>query len=331
MNAECITPESLQEAIRYFADVERTFEYMKAIRWPSGVVSCPRCGSDKVSFISTRKLWTCKECTTKKQFTIKVGTVMEDSPIGFDKWLLAFWQVANCKNGVSSYELGKAIDVTQRTAWFMLQRIRLALQQGSIMKMGGTVEVDETWIGGAARKMNAKQRAKRARNGPGPWNLNPVQGLLERGTRKKASRVKLQHIPNTNRATLQQNVREYVLKGSEVMTDEHRSYNGLNDEYTHQVINHAECYAKGTVHTNGLENFWSLLKRMLKGTYVSVEPYHLFRYLDEQAFRFNERKDEDGDKGRFLKALAGIFGKRLTWDKLTGKDGVAPADGLMFA
>src|SRR5215210_2548859 len=308
-------PETLQEAITYFADKGRAFEFMHALRWPDGVVRCA-CGCERVSFLSTRRIWKCMGC--KKQFSVKVGTIFEDSPLGLDKWLPAVWVIVNAKNGVNSCELARSLGVTQKTAWFMLHRIRLAMQEGSFVKIGGTVEVDETFIGGRSRTMNAKQRAKRKANGRGPWNLTPVQGLLERTTVKRASRVILNMVENTRKAALQGNVREYVLKGASVHTDELLSYEGLSDEYTHNVINHAECYAKGHVHTNGLENFWSLLKRTIKGTYVNVEPFHLFRYLDEQSFRFNERKD--CDSGRFLKAISGVVGKRLTYSKLIGQD-----------
>ena len=147
MKAESDFPETLHEAIKYFANEDVAFEFMKRVRWPDGIVACPRCGSDRVGFIFTRKLWTCKNCTTKKQFTIKVGTILEDSPIKFDKWICGFWLIANAKNGISSYEVGRALGVTQRTGWFMLQRIRLAMQTGTFEKLKGEVEVDETFIG----------------------------------------------------------------------------------------------------------------------------------------------------------------------------------------
>jgi transposase-like protein len=313
-------PQTLHEAIKYFAKDDRAFEYMKSMRWPDGKVTCPRCGCADVSFISTRKLWTCSECKTKKQFTIRVGTVLEDSAIPFEKWICAFWLISNAKNGISSYEVGRSIGVTQRTGWFMLQRIRLAMQNGTIVKMDGEVEVDETFIGGKARNKHAsKKRLPRGRRKPtGPFMMTPVQGLLQRTGRSK-SKVVLKVVKNVRREQLLGNIREYVLKGSEVFTDAAGAYSPLKDEYTHKVIDHAVCYAKGKVHTNGLENFWSLLKRGIRGTYVSVEPFHLFRYLDEQAFRFNER--EDTDAGRFVKAISGIVGKSLTFAKLTGKDG----------
>jgi transposase-like protein len=306
-------PQTLFEAVKYFAEGDRAFEYMKCLRWPDGKVACPRCGSAKVSFISTRKLWTCSECKTKKQFTIKVGTVLEDSAIPFEKWICGFWLIANAKNGISSYEIGRSLGVTQRTGWFMLQRIRLAMQNGSIVKLGGTVEVDETFIGGKARNMH---KGKRKAKGTGPVAMTPVQGLLQR--HGSGSKVIVKVMKNRRRIEAQKNVFEYVLKGSEVFTDALPSYKGLNAGYNHDVVDHAERYVNGKVHTNGLENFWCLLKRTIKGTYVNVEPFHLFRYLDEQAFRFNERKDTDA--GRFVKAISGIVGKSLTFAKLTGKE-----------
>jgi transposase-like protein len=317
MKAEILFPNTLQQAIKYFANDEIAFEFMKQIRWPDGIVKCPRCESTEVSFISTRKLWTCKRCQTKKQFTIRVGTILEDSPIGFDKWICAFWLIANAKNGISSYEIGRALGVTQRTGWFMLQRIRLAMQNGSIVKMKGTCEADETYIGAKARYMHKDKRTGVGHSG---IKKTAVQGILERTTAKKASRVVLKVVATNRRPELCGNVRNYVLQGSTVCTDSLMSYDDLEKDYDRKVINHAISYATGHVHTNGLENFWSLLKRAIRGTYVNVEPFHLFRYLDEQAFRFNERKDKEGDKGRFMKAIAGIIGKRLTFANLTGKD-----------
>lgn len=317
MKDELQFPETLHEAVKYFADDDRAFEYMKSVRWPNGKVACPRCGCQEVSFISTRKLWTCKECKTKKQFTIRVGTILEDSAIKFDKWICAFWLIANAKNGISSYEIGRALGVTQKTGWFMLQRIRLAMQSGTIEKFKGEVEADETYIGGLARNMHVKRNKKRGR-GTGGVGKQIVMGLLERG-----GKVKTKHISNARRQTVQGEVRQHVEPGSKVYTDALLSYNGLNSHYVHEAINHAVCYVKGNVHTNGLENFWCLLKRCFKGTYVSVEPFHLFRYLDEQTFRFNERKDTD--QGRFKKVICGIIGKRLTFADLIGKTAEAAA------
>jgi transposase-like protein len=312
-NKEGKFPETLHEAIRYFADEDHALEFMKTIRWPDGVVRCPRCHHKDVSFVSTRRIWKCKHCATNKQFSIKVGTVMEDSPISLDKWLCAFWLIANAKNGISSYELHRSLGVTQKTAWFLLHRIRLAMQDGSFVTFKGQVEADETYIGAKARYMHKDRRTK---EGNPATAKTPIQGVLERTTEDKLSRVKLRVLKTTRKTELQSMVREIVEKGSEVMTDSWRSYQGLDDTYVHQVVDHLEAYAKGHVHTNGLENFWSLFKRALKGTYVNVEPFHLFRYCDEQAFRFNERKENDA--GRFVKAVAGYVGKGLKYAKLIG-------------
>lgn len=316
MNDATGYPETLHEAVIYFAEGSNALNFVADLRWPDGPV-CPCCGSEEVRFLGTRGIWECKTKHPKKQFSVKVGTIFEDSPIKLDKWLCAMWMVANCKNGVSSYEIHREIGVTQKTGWFMLQRIRLAMQSGSIEKMEGIVEVDETFIGGKARNMHAWKREKNVK-GTGPIAMTPVQGLLERGTRDKVSKVRLSVMKSTKKAEAQKDVRKYVVKGSEVHTDALSSYKGLDDEFVHGVVDHAVQYVKGHVHTNGLENFWSLLKRGLKGTYVSVEPFHLFRYLDEQAFRYNERKDDN--HGRILNVVKAISGKRLTYKKLIGKD-----------
>jgi transposase-like protein len=270
-------PQTLHEAIKYFADDKNAFGFLKSIRWPDGKVKCPCCGSENVSFLSTRKIWKCKTKHEKQQFSVKVGTVLEDSPIALDKWLCAFWLIANCKNGISSYELAKDIGITQKSAWFMLHRIRLAMQDGSIEKFSGRVEVDETFIGGKARNMRAEKRAKLLQKGRGAIGKVAVMGLLERNSPERASRIKLRVVRNTRRPGLHKHIKSEVVEGSEIITDALPSYTGLENEYIHNVIDHAECYAKGHVHTNGLENFWSLLKRGIKGTYVSVEPFHLFR------------------------------------------------------
>jgi len=324
-------PQTLHDAINYFSTGDNALNFVVSLRWPAGVV-CPRCGSKEVRFLKSRKIWECSECESLRQFSAKVGTVMEDSPIKLDKWMSAFWLIANAKNGISSYELHRSIGVTQKSAWFMLHRIRLAMQEGgSIVKMKGRVEADESFIGGLARNMHRERREKvkklttgeTRRTARGSVGKTAVMGLLERNSPEKPSRVRCKVVQSVRRHDLDTQVRQHVEKGSEVYTDQLRSYSKLQDEYVHKVIDHAECYAKGHVHTNGLENFWSLLKRGIKGTYVSVEPFHLFRYLDEQAFRFNERKDNDA--GRFIKVVAGIVGKGLRYASLTGKTG---GDGL---
>jgi transposase-like protein len=312
-------PKTFLEAVRFFSDADTCLQFLVALRWPRGV-KCPHCGSKKVTFLANAKLWKCRNLHPKQKFSVKVGTIFEDSPIGLDKWFPAMWLAANCKNGISSYELHRCLGVTQKTAWFMLQRIRLAMQKGFTGKFSGKVEADETYIGAKARYMH-----KNRRTGVGDAGIakTPIQGILERGIGEKASRVVLKVVQTTRRPELCGNVREYVKAGSTVCTDALMSYDDLEKDYDRQIIDHLECYARGQVHTNGLENFWSLLKRALKGTYVNVEPFHLFRYCDEQAFRFNERKDSDA--GRFTKALRGIVGKGLRYAKLIGGEGIQQA------
>jgi transposase-like protein len=309
-------PETLLGAVVYFADEDVAHTFFANFRFPSGEQHCPHCGSvAEHYFLSARRVWKCRDC--RKQFSIKVGTILEDSPIKLSKWLPAMWMLANSKNGISSMELARALGVTQKTAWFMLQRIRLAMQNGSFDKFDGDVEVDETFIGGRARFMHKDRKERVIQGSTGVVGKVAVMGLLERHGEDKKSRVRTAVVRNTRKATLQTIVRKNVEAGSSVYSDALKSYDGLDAEYVHKVVDHAECYAKGKVHTNGLENFWSLVKRAVKGTYVSVEPFHLFRYLDEQAFRFNERHDNDA--GRFLSVLRTVVGKRLTYSALTGE------------
>jgi transposase-like protein len=307
-------PETLQEAILYFADPDRCIDYVKAWRWPSGKVICPTCGNGKVKWMDHQRLWQCSSHHAKRQFSVKVGTIMEDSPLSLDKWLVAMWLIANCKNGISSCEIARALGITQKTAWFMDHRIRLSMQDLFGSKLGGNggeVEADETFIGGKARNMHVSKRERRI-TGTGGKDKVAVMGLLERG-----GKVRTAVVPNRRKAALQAEVKKHVEAGAALYTDALRSYSGLAQNYAHKVIDHAVAYVDGRVHTNGLENFWSLLKRGVSGTYVSVEPFHLFRYLDEQAFRFNNREATDAD--RFNMAFIGIVGKRVTFEQLTGK------------
>ncbi len=297
-------PKTLQDAIVYFNDPDNCLNFLVARRWPNGV-ECPTCGRKDISFVPSRRVWQCKTRHPKAQFSIKVGTIFEDSPLPLSKWLLAMWMLANCKNGVSSYEIGRATGITQKSTWFMLQRIRLALQGESGGKLDGEVEVDETFIGGKARNMHASKRAVKI-HGTGGKDKVAVMGFLARG-----GQVRTTVVENRRKRILQSEVRQNVSAGAAIYTDALASYDGLDSEFFHQVVDHAVEYVRGNVHTNGLENFWSLVKRGLKGTYISVEPFHLFRYLDEQAFRFNNRKDLD-DSGRFDLAVRQSIGKRLT-------------------
>src|SRR5271156_81896 len=312
-------PKTLQQAIKYFADEQVCINTVASLRWPNGP-SCPKCGHGEHYYLATQRRWKCKSC--KKQFSVKVGTIFEDSAIALDKWLIALWLLVNCKNGVSSYEIGRDLGITQKSAWFVLQRLRLALHNGSMDKMGGAgkvVEVDETFIGGAARFMHADRR-KRMITVRGVKDKTAVMGILERG-----GKVRAMMVPNRKKHEVQGQIRAHVKAESAIYTDALMSYMGLRDNgFAHEVIDHAERYVSGKVHTNGLENFWSLLKRQLKGTYISVEPFHLFRYLDEQVYRYNNRGSKENpvnDGDRFQQALSQIAGKRLTFAEVTGKVG----------
>ena len=312
-------PDTLQDAILYFASPDNCREYLVAHRWPNGII-CPRCGGTKVLFQPKYNRWQCGSKHALRQFTSKTGTIFEDSPLGLDKWLLAMWQVVNCKNGVSSYEIHRAIKVTQKTAWFMDHRIRVALGMAPADESGkfsGEVEADETFVGGKMANMHKHRQAKlRAlgRSRGGVFGKAIVTGLLDRNTKK--ARVKV--MGNVRQFGLRTNIAENVEQGSTIYSDALKSYRNVGaDGFVHEFIDHTEEYVRGRVHTNGLENFWSLFKRALKGTYVSVEPFHLQAYADEQAFRFNSRKMTDGE--RFSIAVDGIVGKRLTFDQLTGK------------
>ena len=307
-------PTTLQEAIIYFNHPDNALQFLATLRWPDGP-ECPHCGSRELYFLSTRRIWKCKRKECRKQFSVKVGTIFEDSPLGLDKWLPAAWLVINCKNGISSYELARDLKITQKSCWFMLHRIRLAMQTRSFQKLSGEVEVDESFLGGLARNMHARRRNALMRDPS--RGKTAVMGLLERQVPDKGSRVRTRVLPDTSKLSMQTRVKQEVEPGSRLYTDEHASYKGLDRSFIHEFINHAQTYAMGRVHTNGLENFWSLLKRSLRGTYVSIEPFHLFRYLDEQTFRFNNRKLTDSQ--RFSLALSAIAGRRLTYQELAGK------------
>jgi transposase-like protein len=309
MNDEQPQPQSLLAAVRYFSDPKVCFETMLGAKYPDGKIACPKCGGDKVGVVRSRSLLQCKAKDCRKQFSVKVGTIFEDSPLGLDKWFVAVWCIANAKNGISSCELARALEVTQKTAWFMLHRVRLAMKTRTFKKLSGEIEVDETFIGGRSKNMHAHKRTA----GRGPVGKAIVQGLLERG-----GEVRAECVGSTDDQTLQSNVRRHVAFNSDVYTDAAPAYRGLALNYFHAAVDHVNQYVIGRVHTNGIENFWSLLKRSLKGTYVAVSPYHLERYVDEQAFRYNQRKGNDGF--RFRNVLAATLGKRLTWRELTAQD-----------
>ena len=326
--------KTLQQAIQYFNDEQLCIDAVAKLRWPDGKPTCPACGGKDHYWLASQKRWKCKECW--KQFSVKVGTIFEDSPIPLQKWLPALWMLVNCRNGVSSYEIQRSLGVSQKAGWFMLHRLRLVVKalnlDAKLGSGGGPVECDETFVGPNPVRMHKLRRAKiqaiateenLSRHAPGK---TIVMGMLDREARKVRAAV----IPNVKRATLQEQILKHVKGGATIYTDDFPAYKyALADKFAHDVVNHVETYVKGQVHTQGIENFWSLLKRGLRGTYVAVEPFHLERYVDEQVFRFNNRKDVDGrklsDAERFKIALSQIAGKRLTFAEVTGKDGATCA------
>jgi transposase-like protein len=301
-------PQTLMEAITYFADPDRALRFFIEMRWPDGI-TCPHCGHCEVSFISTRRIWKCKGC--RKQFSAKVGTIMEDSPLGLDKWMACIWIDVNAKNAVSSYEIHRALGVRQSTAWFMLRRVRYALETESFEKFSGTVEADETFIGG---KEKNKHKDKKLNAGRGTVGKAVVVGLLERHT----GQARTKHVRDTTKKTLHEEVRANVQEGSALYTDTHGGYVGLSPDYVHETVNHLDEYVRGAIHTNHLENYWTLFKRCYGGTWTHLSDAHLHRYLVEQEYRYNNRLDVDG--GRFVNAVMQTPGKRLTYDVLVGRE-----------
>jgi transposase-like protein len=329
------SPKSLMEVVRYFSDANTCIEFVASLRWADGPL-CPHCGGNNTGFLKTRRIWKCRVPECRKQFSVKTGTIFEDSPIPLDKWLIAIWLIVNCRNGISSYEIARDLKVTQKSAWFMLHRIRLALKNGMWDKMGGDglpVEVDETYIGGKVKNMHKARKLKinASKNEAAAWKVTQrypgktaVMGMFDRESRQVRAKV----VPNTRRETLQNEILEHIQHGSSVYTDQAVAYDSLKEKYIHDTVNHADTYVRGQVHTNCLENFWSLMKRGLNGTYVAVEPFHLSRYIDEQVFRFNNRYTRDNpldDADRFMLAVSQISGKRLTYAELTGKVGETAA------
>jgi transposase-like protein len=315
MNAGNTYPITLVQAIRHFSDLNVAQDFFVKIRWPDGV-TCPHCGSTEVHYLANQRRWKCKVNHPKRQFSAKVGTIFEDSPLDLDKWLVAVWIEVNAKNSVSSCELHRALGITQKSAWFMLHRVRAALKNGSFEKMGGSgnpIEADETWVGGLAKNMHLARRRKKIHGALG--GKTPIMGLLERHT-DKPSQVRVKVVEGTSKTELYPVIHKNVERGATIYTDAWRAYRQLPPDFVHAFVDHMEKYVDGAVHTNGLENFWSLFNRCIAGTHVSVDPVHLEAYVDSEAFRFNNRKLNDGQRLRL--ALRGVTGRRLTYKALIG-------------
>ncbi len=302
-------PKTLLEVIRYFSDKKNCVEFVKNLRWPDGSVACPKCGTLKVKELATRQIWQCGEKGCRKQFSVKVGTIFEDSALTLDKWLIAMWMISTCRNGVSSYEIARSLGITQKSAWFLLHRVRECMRRGTVTKLTGTVEVDETYIGGLEKNKHSWKKV----HGGNIGNKVIAMGLVERD-----GDVIAKVVDDTTYTSLSKEIELHVEKDAKLYTDEWRSYMKLGATYDHFVVNHgAKEYVRGNVHTNTIESFWSLLKRGLKGTYIHVAPFHLDRYIDEQALRFNLRKGSEFNRLEVVTAQS--IGRRLTWNELTGK------------
>jgi transposase-like protein len=311
-------PKTLVDAVKYFSNEQVCIDEVAAMKWPDGHISCSGCGeTDNTIWLANQKRWKCRGC--KKQFSVKVGTIFHDSPLGLDKWMVAMWMLANCKNGVSSYEIARAIGITQKSAWHMMHRIRTAMMDTTAEKLGGNgpVEIDETFVGGKVKNMHKSKRVKGLNYSAGNGKTI-VMGMLERGGKVRAGSIENRMLKN-----MQPPVESNIETGSHIITDEHSCYPMIASKgpYYHEVINHIEGYVRNHIHTNGIENFWSCLKRGLNGTYIAVEPVHLDKYVDEQVFRFNQRHNEGGDAARFKAVLKDVVGRRLTYAALTGREG----------
>ena len=288
------------------------------LRFPHGV-ACPRCGSLAVGWITTRRLIQCKDC--KKQSSLKVGTIFEDSPIGFDKWLPAMWMIGGDRNGISSHELGRAIGVTQKTAWFMLHRIRLAMQNKSIEKPFTERGRGRRNVRGRQGWLTWNKYGNRRIQAHGPATDKAVVfGMAQRG---KPSQVRAMVVPDYKQITLAPILFDNVAKGSKLYTDALRSYRGLEPRFVHAFVDHMVEYVNGNVHTNTIENFWSCLKRTIHGTYICPKTFHMEAYVDEQAWRFNHREQPDG--ARLNAALEGVEGRRITYKQLKTRNAILRA------
>jgi transposase-like protein len=308
-------PRTLMAAMAYFSDADTCEQYLASIRWPDHQPICPKCGKANAVKLQTRNVYQCKERGCRRQFRLKAGTIFEDSPLPLQKWFVAGWMLATCRNGISSYELARTIGVKQLSAWHMLHRLREVIKPGGNRKLCGVVESDESFVGGLLKNMHRHKRRHIKRTNI-VWgnqygaNRTIVHAFLERG-----GEVRARVIPRIVHSEMQAHARKHIEPGTNIYTDAHQVYKGLEKDFEHQWVSHMYEYVRGNVHTNGLECFFSCLRRTIRGTYVAVDPEHLEAYCDEQAYRYTYRKD--GEWERFDRLMHRVVGKRLMYSELT--------------
>lgn len=297
--------DSLFDLFEAFPDEQSCIDHLKAIRWRDGAF-CPHCGGTKVYEFSDRKTFKCGDC--RQRFSVKVGTIFQDTKLPLRKWFMAIWLITSHKKGIASTQLAKDLKITQKSAWFVLHRLRHAARTKSFnAPLNGTVESDETFVGGREKNKHAHKRIEGAKGGAGK---TVVFGMLERDGDLRAG-----VIGDLKAKTIQSVIRQHVAPGATVMTDEHPSYVGLDGDFNHHAVNHTarEFVRHYTIHTNGIESVWALLKRQIIGIHHWVSPKHLDRYVAEMAWRFNRRDMAESDR---MNALFGCVEGRLTYKAL---------------